>query len=259
MDGDLRDRLFGLFLSGSPEAFRAFFHLEERLAEEARDEEARALSDELWRRLDELPVTSDAARARLFHDFAVFLGAPGPAAHLLRARKLFAGARASWEAAGEESDVARSLHNEANALVNLGSSAEDLAEAIGFYERALLFRTEARAIARSVTLHNMGTGLRRLAEVSPEPAPLLLRSEEALLAAIAIREAEGLAEGLALSLFQLGLTREASARAGRAGAGEAAREAFEAAAEAYERIGRAAEADVARRCALGVASGRPAG
>jgi hypothetical protein len=250
VDDERRERLFALFRAGSRDAFRAFFHLEERLAEEARDDDARALADELWRRLPELRHASDAERARLLHDFAVFLGAPGPAAHLPRARALFAEARASWEAAGEESDVARSFHNEANALVNLGLSPGDLAEAIGLYERALLYRTEARAIARAVTLHNMGAGLRRLAELSPDPAPLLTRSEGALLAAIAIREAEGLAEGLPLSFFQLGLTLEAAARAGRLDGFEAARAAFEAAASGYERVGRAAEADVARRCAL---------
>jgi len=192
----------------------------------------------------------------------VFLGTPGPAANLPRAREHFARARAVWEASSEAGDVARSCHNEANALQSLGATAAELEEAIELYERALLFRTAARAIARGVTLHNMGAALRKLAERAPgRDEELLKKSEEALLAALAIREEEGLAEGLAASWFQLGLTLDTAARAGRPGARSAAHAAFEAAASAYEAVGKGAEADVARRCALetgGSSSPRPA-
>jgi tetratricopeptide (TPR) repeat protein len=237
------DALLALLSESPREGFRAFFKLEERLLEEGRADEARALAEDLWRRLGATPPSAPPERARLAHDFAVFLGTPGPAADLARARRLFAEARAFWEEAGEAADAARSLHNEANALQNLAAGAAELEEALVLYERALLFRTAERAIARGVTLHNMGAALRKLGELSKDAA-LLSRSVEALREAVAIRRGEGLAEGEALSRFQLGLTLQA------AGEADAAREAFQESARLYEALGKPGEAEVARRCAV---------
>jgi tetratricopeptide (TPR) repeat protein len=236
-----KEALFAILSESPREGFRAFFKLEERLLEEGRDEEVRSLAEELWHRLEAMPPAEPCEHARLAHDFAVFLGTPGPAADLARARRLFAEARAFWEEAGEAADAARSLHNEANALQNLGRAPE-LEEALLLYERALLFRTAERAIARGVTLHNMGAALRKLGELTADPA-LFSRSEAALREALAIRKAEALAEGEALSWFQLGLTLRA------AGEPHAARGAFEESARLYDALGKPGEADVARRCA----------
>jgi hypothetical protein len=248
VEEEVRERLRAAFAADPRSAFRTFFALQERLKDEGRDADARLLAGDLAELLPALAFAGDGERARFLHDFAVFLGSRGPAADLPLARRLFAEARAVWTARADAADEARALHNEANALQNLAESAEELREALALYERALVFRTEERAIARGVTLHNLGAALRKLAEMEAAPE-LLGESEEALLAAIAIREAEGLVEGLGASWFQLGLTLDSAARHGRTGAGAAARAAFLAAASAYQSAGKDEEAAVARRCA----------
>lgn len=255
MDEDVRERLRAGFAANPAEAFRLFFHLQEQLKEARRDEDARLLAEDLWALLAGLSFSGGRERARFLHNFAVFLGSPGPAADLARSRELFARALGGWGAAEDAADVARARHNEGNALQNLGTRAEELAEAVALYERALVYRTGERAIARGVTLHNLGAALRKLALLSEPPGPLLVRSEEALLESIEIREAEGLLEGLASSWFQLGLTLEAAADTGRVGAAAAARAAFEAAEAAYDSAGKPDQARVAGRCALDVGGG----
>jgi hypothetical protein len=143
----------------------------------------------------------------------------------------------------EGDELARTLHARGNALSALGGDAEALRLAAADYERALEWRTEERAIARGVTLHNLGVALRRRAELDPGGAGRhLAASEAALRQAIALREAHGLRDGLALSWFQLGLTLRA---AGSPESGPA----LETAADCYQRAGRPDEAATARRLA----------
>jgi tetratricopeptide (TPR) repeat protein len=190
-------------------AFRDWFRAQEELREECRDAEARALAQDLWELLPALPFPGSDARARFLHNAAVFYGSPGPAADLERARRLFAEA---LERFGDEADdgwQARALHNFATALSNLGETEAELAEAVELFERALAWRTLEREIARGVTLHNLGLALRRRAELDPQRAAHhLAGSVAALEEAIAIRERNGLVDGLAHSRRQLALTRE---------------------------------------------------
>jgi len=102
-----------------------------------------------------------------------------------------------------------------------------------------------------VTLQNLGAALRRLAALAEAPG-LLAESEAAHLGAIALREAEGLVDGLALSTFHLGLTREARLDAGDPESAGGALEAYEAAARRYEALGRKEEAGVARGRAFAI-------
>ena len=84
----------------------------------------------------------------------------------------------------------------ATALSNLGSTREELVEAVGLFHEALTWRTVEREIARGVTLHNLGLARRRLAELEPARAvDHLEESAKALREAVAIRERHGLAEG----------------------------------------------------------------
>ncbi|MGH9367956.1 MAG: hypothetical protein ACRD3M_09820, partial [Thermoanaerobaculia bacterium] len=70
--------------------------------------------------------------------------------------------------------------------------------------QALEWRTPERAIARGVTLHNLGVALRRLAELDAARASEhLSRSASALREAVAIRQRHGLEEGLAASRREL--------------------------------------------------------
>ena len=109
------------------------------------------------------------------------------------------------------------------------------------FEKALAWRTAERAIARGVSLHNMGIVLRRLAELDPDnSATHLAAAADAFREAAAIRETHGLAEGHALSLFHLGLTLEAAGQAEQAGA------AFASAADEFEQLGKTDSAAIAR-------------
>lgn len=183
----------------------------------------------------------EADRGRFLHNVAVFFGSPGAAADLARARHCFTQALDAFSAPDEGGWHARILHNFASAISNLGDSPEELRESVGMFERALAWRTAERAIARGVTLHNMGIVLRRLAQLDPDNADShLAASGEAFREAAAIREAHGLAEGHALSLFHLGLTLEAAGRA------EEAQGTLAAAADEFDQLGKADSAAIAR-------------
>jgi tetratricopeptide (TPR) repeat protein len=222
-------------------AYRDWFRLQEELAERGDAESARLLAVDLWSLIPELAFPSSEERARFLHNVAVFFGNPGPAADLARSRQCFKQALACFSSPDEGGWHARVLHNFATAISNLGQTADELRESVALFERALVWRTAERAIARGVTRHNMGIVLRRLAELDPEHAREHLEaSAAAFREAIAIREGHSLAEGHALSLFHLGLTLEA------AGQTEETRQAFEAAADAFDRLGKTNSAAVAR-------------
>jgi tetratricopeptide (TPR) repeat protein len=199
------------------------------------------LANDLWNLIPELRFDMDADRGRFLHNVAVFFGSPGAAADLARSRHCFTQALDAFSVPDEGGWHARILHNFASAISNLGNSPEELRESVGMFKQALAWRTTERAIARGVTLHNMGIVLRRLAELdSDEAASCLAASAEALREAAEIREAHRLAEGHALSLFHLGLTLEA------AGHAEEAQAAFEAAANEFDRLEKADSAAIAR-------------
>lgn len=238
------------FESSPRQTFRAFFHAQEELKESGQDEEARALADELWHTAFSLKFENRREEAEFFHNFAVFLGSRGPAADLTRSLQAFEVCLGIWNGGAEGDEVARAFHNRANALQNLGTTAEELNEAARMYERALLWRTPERKIARGVTLHNYAAALRRLAELEPHAAlEHLARSEERVAEAISIRQEAGLPEGEALSWFHLGLTLVEAKKKGKEGAGEGARSAFLRAAACYEALGKGEEAALARSLA----------
>ena len=154
---------------------------------------ARALSEELWKTLAELVFSSEETRARFFHNLGVFYGTPGPAADIARAREVFGVALAHFDRHEESGWHARALHNFATAISNLGQTAEDLQESVALFQRALEWRTPERAIARGVSLHNIGIVLRSLAELDPPRAREHLEaSTAALREAVALRETHGL-------------------------------------------------------------------
>lgn len=227
------------------DAFQQWFVLQEKLRDEgpgAPAEQASALAEDLWQIVYDLVFPGEPERARFFHNLAVFLGTRGPAAHLPRAMEAFQVALGIWDPEQDGDDYARALHNRGNALQNLGKSTEELYEGLAMYERALFWRNGAgRGIARSVTLHSIGTLLRRLAEEEPEKkGEHLLRSTEVLSEALELREKEKLKEGVAATSFQLALTLEA------AGLRNAAAQRMEEAARAYDAVGKRDEADLAR-------------
>jgi tetratricopeptide (TPR) repeat protein len=193
-------------------AYRDWFRAQETLREEGRDAESCALADDLWEQLPSFCFADAEQRARFLHNVAVFYGSPGPAANLDRARALFSEALAHFASGGGDGDDsgwhARALHNFATALSNLGQRGPELEESIALFERALLWRTSEHEIARGVTLHNLGLAWRRRAELDPAGASAhLAASVAALEEAVAIRERQGLAEGLAGSRRQLEVTR----------------------------------------------------
>jgi tetratricopeptide (TPR) repeat protein len=237
----LRTRFRAAFREGPVAAFRDWFRLQEKLADHGDTQIASGLASDLWDQLPELTFASAEERGRFLHNVAVFFGNPGPAANLARARDCFAQALACFPSPDEGGWHARVLHNFATAISNLGESGAELLESVALYERALAWRTHERAIARGVTLHNLGLAWRRLAEIEPERASAALASSARCLEeAAAIREANGLAEGRARSLFHLGLTREA------AGEEREARHCFEKAAEEFEQLGKAESTAIAR-------------
>jgi tetratricopeptide (TPR) repeat protein len=222
-------------------AYREWFRLQEELRERDEPENARALAEDLWASVEALRFTSAEERARFFHNVAVFFGSPGPAANLARAREGFTIALAHFHEHEETGWHARALHNFATSLSNLGETAEDLSESVALFERALVWRTAEREIARGVTLHNMGIALRRLAVLDPgRAAGHLERSAAVLDEATGIRSRHGLAEGHALSLFHLALTLEQLERP------EEARKTFDRAAEEFDRLGKHDSASIAR-------------
>jgi tetratricopeptide (TPR) repeat protein len=241
------------FAHDPKEAFRQWFVLQEKLREEgpgAAADQARELAEDLWQMSPDLVFAGEQERARFFHNLAVFLGSMGPAADLSRAMEAFQIALDIWDPEQDSDDYARALHNRGNALHNLGKSLEELHQGLAMYERALFWRPEdKRGIARSVTLHHMGTLLRRLSEDEPEKkGEHLLRSTGVLSEALALREKEKLKEGVAATSFQLALTLEA------AGLRNAAARRMEEAAKAYETVGKRDEADLARHIAQRLAS-----
>jgi tetratricopeptide (TPR) repeat protein len=237
----LLDRFRAAFQRDPVAAFREWFRLQEELAEQAEPLTAKALADDLWELLPSVNLAPAQERGRFVHNVAVFFGNPGAAADLGRARACFEEALACFPPPDETGWRARVLHNFASALSNLGQSPKELEESAALFEQALEWRTHERAIARGVTLHNMGIVFRRLAELDPERAGGHLDSSAAAFReAIAIREAHNLAEGHALSLFHLGLTLEAGGKAGEA------RETFAAAASEFHRLGKSDSANVAR-------------
>lgn len=196
----LRDHFRRALAADPIGAYRDWFRAQEELSERGEAALARALADDLWEALPALPFGAAEERARFFHNAAVFWGSPGPAADLARARNAFAVALGYFAEDEESGWRARALHNLATALSNLGTSREEIEEAVALFRQALVWRTSEREIARGVTLHNLGLALRRLAEFDPERAAAHLDgSAEALGEAVAIRERHGLAEGRALS------------------------------------------------------------
>jgi hypothetical protein len=204
-------------------AYRDWFRAQEELREQGEAVLARALSDDLWALLPELPFSAAEEKARFLHNAAVFYGSPGPGADLSRARRLFSAALDHFAADQDSGWHARALHNFATALSNLGDSAEDLAESERLFQGALVWRTSEREIARGVTLHNLGLARRRLAELDPGRAAVhLTGSVAALEEAVEIRERHGLSEGRAVSERQLAVTRERLEQARRRAGGATA-------------------------------------
>jgi tetratricopeptide (TPR) repeat protein len=229
------------FQANPANAYRDWFRLQEELREREEEETSRALAEDLWACLRDLPFAGEEERARFFHNVAVFFGSPGPAADLARAREGFAVALAHYSGHEESGWHARVLHNFATSLSNLGTTPEDLTESVVLFQRALTWRTLEREIARGVTLHNLGLALRRLAELDQARGEEHLQeSADAQREAAGIRERHGLAEGHALSLFHLGLTLESLNQA------DQAIESFRQAAEAFDRVGKTESAAIAR-------------
>ena len=207
-------------------AYREWFRAQEELRERGDVAIASALAEDLWELLPGLRFGAAEERARFFHNAGVFYGSPGPAADLSRARHAFGLALDHFAAHPDDGWHARALHNFATALSNLGTTAETLQESVALFERALLWRTSEREIARGVTLHNLGLARRRLAELDPENACAHLdASAAALREAIDIRTRHGLTEGRSVSEAHLAMTlsRLAGSRPGSSSSEEKAR------------------------------------
>jgi tetratricopeptide (TPR) repeat protein len=208
---DLRRHFRDALGSDPVGAYRDWFRAQEQLRERGDTDTARALADDLWELLPTLPFGAAEERARFFHNAAVFYGSPGPASDLLRARRAFGVALEHFAGDSDHGWHARAQHNFGTALSNLGTTVEELDEAVALFEKALDWRTSEREIARGVTLHNLGIALRRLAELEPGLAGTHLEaSGAALREAIGIRKRHGLAEGRALSERHLADTLERS-------------------------------------------------
>ena len=200
----LRVHFADLFRSDPETALSQWFRTQEELRERGDAETSAALAEDLWGCLAELRFRSPEARARFFHNAAVFFGSPGPAADLARAREAFGETLGFFGEHTESGWRARALHNLATAISNLATAPAELEEAVARFEEALAWRTSEREIARGVTLHNMGLALRRLSELDPERARNHLeRGISALEEAARIRERHGLSEGLAATRREL--------------------------------------------------------
>ena len=209
-DLDALRRHFRQALASDPAgAYRDWYRAQEELRSSGEAEASRALADDLWENLAEFDFSSPEARARFQHNAAVFFGSPGPSADLVRARGLFEEALDHFASGDDGGWPARIRHNFATALANLGRTDAELEEAIGLFEQALEWRTSEQEIARGVTLHNLGLALRRRADLDPaRSAAHLEASVRALEEAVAIRERQGLRDGLETSRRQLAITRE---------------------------------------------------
>jgi tetratricopeptide (TPR) repeat protein len=235
------------FRRGPTAAYRDWFRLQEQLRDRQETQTAQILAADLWQMLPALVFGSPEERARFFHNVAVFFGSPGPGADLSRARHCFSVALEHFTPERETGWHARVLHNFATALNNLAVSSEEIDESISLFERALIYRTADREIARAVTLHNLGLAFRTLAEWSPGRAEEALgKSAVALREALDIRERHRLAEGHALSLFHLALTLERLGPIEGESVGAQARQLFEQAAREFERLGKNDSASIAR-------------
>ena len=252
---DLLRHFRSAFAADPAEAYREWFRAQEELrdAEGEREAEiARALADDLWETLGDLPFPTGEVRARFLHNLGVFFGSPGPAADIERSRRVFLEAIELFEAAHDEAWLARAQHNFATSLSNLGTTAPDLEECLRLFDRALAWRTSEREIARGVTLHNRGLALRRLAELDPARAPEhLAESAAAFEEAAEIRKRHGLADGRARSLFHRGVTLLRLAGRGDPAPParlEAAR-CLEQAAEIFDALGKTDSSEAARELA----------
>ncbi|MGE5275520.1 MAG: hypothetical protein ACM3SU_00860 [Acidobacteriota bacterium] len=185
-------------------AYREWFRAQEGLRGQGDVETARAMADDLWEILPGLAFESPEDRARFLHNVGVFFGSPGPAADLGRARRCYERALEHFSSHAEDGWRARALHNLATAIGNLGTTASEIEEAVALFDEALEWRTPEREIARGVTMHNLGSVLRRLAGLDPaRSAEHLAASASALREAVAIRQRHRLEEGLAASRASL--------------------------------------------------------
>lgn len=239
------------FRTAPESAYREWFLMQEELREGAEDGTARALADDLWRLLPELPFASAGDRARFDHNLGAFFGSAGPAADLARARACFGAALQEWSAPDSGAERSRALHNFAGALCNLGAGAEAVREAVELYESALAWRTLERAAGRGVTLHNLGRALRRLAELTPEESrATLTRSASILREAVEVRAGRELPEGHAASLFELGVTLTRLSEIDEGASSAEARQALAEAAERFDALGMPERAGLARESAI---------
>ncbi|HEX5856160.1 MAG TPA: tetratricopeptide repeat protein [Thermoanaerobaculia bacterium] len=194
-------------------AYRDWFVLQEHLRDEATAESlalARTLASDLWDRRETVAFSSKGEEATFLHNLAVFFGSRGPAESLERSLSLF---EESLDAAGPHGDLeawARAWHNRGNALQNLARTAGDLRESLVSYERALTVRDGSRRIARGVTLHALGTLLRKLAEAEPLRREAHLRASVcAFEESLSLRSEEGLERGMAETAAALADARRA--------------------------------------------------
>lgn len=237
----------GAFGTQPSQAYRDWFRLQEELRERGEEIPARALADDLWRMLPAFSFSSTEERARFFHNLGVFFGTAGPAADLRRCRECFSVALEHFSSHEEGDWNARVLHNLATAVSHLGTTSQEMTEAVALFEKALAWRNSQREIARGVTLHNLSLALRRLAEMDAERTRELLgQSASALREAIEIRTRHRLPQGRALSLFHLGLTLDCLIQAGGEAEWLEAQECFDRAAEEFERLGKRDSASIAR-------------
>jgi len=202
--GRLAEHFREAFRDSPSAAYREWFRAQEELRRQEDVETARAMADDLWEALSGLAFESPEDRARFFHNVGVFFGSPCPAADLCRARRCYESALEHFSRHAEDGWRARALHNLATAIGNLGTTASEIEEAVALFHEALEWRTPEREIARGVTLHNLGSVLRRLAGLEPaRAAEHLAASASALREAVAIRERHRLEEGLAASRASL--------------------------------------------------------
>lgn len=196
-------------------AFRDWYVLQEHLRDEATEESpalATNLASDLWDIRGTLVFPSKGEEATFLHNLAVFFGSRGPAESLSFSLLLF---EESLDAGYGSSDLeawARLFHNRGNALQNLARSVGDLGESLASYERALTVRDASRRIARGVTLHALGTLLRKLAEAEPLGREAHLRaSVSAFEESLSLRSEERLERGMAETAAALADARRALA------------------------------------------------
>ena len=147
----LRSHFRDAFAADPLGAYRDWFRAQEELRDGTDGDAARALADDLWEMLPGLVLGPPEARARFFHNAAVFFGSPGPAADLFRAREAFTESLAHFSSHSDSGWHARALHNFATALSNLGTTEADLRESVSLFERALEWRTSERESAARTT------------------------------------------------------------------------------------------------------------